>query len=45
MRNNFNFKDMIYIKVTSQVSSEYYFNTNFIRSDVTFVEPYFVYLD
>lgn len=45
IRKSFNFTDMIYIKVTSEFSSEFYFSTNFIRNDVTFIEPYFTYLD
>lgn len=45
IRKSFNFTDMIYIKVTSEFSSEFYFYTNFIRNDVTFIEPYYAYLD
>lgn len=37
VRSSFKFAGLIYIKVTSQYPSEYYFYTGFIRDDVTFI--------
>jgi hypothetical protein len=45
LRESFNFVDTVYIKVSSSISSEYYFYTKVIREDAAFIEPYLAYFD
>jgi hypothetical protein len=45
VRNDYDFTDSIFIKVTATVASEYYFYTKVNRDDATYMHPYLTYFD
>lgn len=45
LRGDLGFVDSVYIKVSSSISSEYYFYTKVIRDDAAFIQPYLAYFD
>jgi len=45
LRENYNFTDTIYMRVTATMPSEYYFYSKIDREDATYMEPYLAYLD
>jgi hypothetical protein len=45
LRQNYNFTDTLYIRVTVTLPSEYYFYTRLDRADATYMQPYLAYLD